>query len=173
MMQTTDLKDVSINALAVMNHVFNGYVEFITRSLKISMAFICSAIALYYTSLLVSHLYQINNGFFLYFSAVVTVVMSFSFWFFMNCFNSVKQTDTRIDLTCKTKLKFNKILKISFVIKGAFFLILFSSWARVCGNDDSIDLLVTLFMNLSGVEHIFNMVSLDDVKDELKEEDKK
>jgi hypothetical protein len=168
-MQTTDLKDVSINALAVMKHIFNSYVEFITLVLKIVLILIGSAIALKYASLGVSHLYQINSGFVLYFSGIVTVILSFAFWFFMSCFNSVRHIGDRIDLTHKTKLKFNKILKITLAIKGAFCLILFSTWARVGGGYDSMDFLVSLFMFFSGIEHLLNVMFLDDVNDELKE----
>ncbi|HHQ6539565.1 TPA: hypothetical protein ACSTJY_004995 [Serratia fonticola] len=171
MMQTTDLKDVSINALAVMKHVFNSYVEFITLVLKIVLALIGSAIALKYTSLGVSHLYQINSGFVLYFIGIVTVILSFAFWFFMSCFNSVPHIDSLEGLTLKTKYKFKKIIKSTFIIKCAFFVILLSSWSRVSVNN-STDLIIFGFVILSAIEHFMNMVSLSDVYEELKKEDK-
>ncbi|QXN65243.1 hypothetical protein [Serratia fonticola] len=169
MIKTNDLKDAQTNEVAVMKHVFNNFMEVTTLFFKIVLVFIGSGIALKYISLGVSYLYQSNSHFIFYFSVLVTALLSFSFWFFKACFNSVPHIDNRIDLTQKTKIKFNKILKITFAIKGAFYLILFSSWARVCG-DDSIDLPVAFFIVLSGVEHILNMQFLDDVNDEVKEE---
>lgn len=167
MIQTKYFKDVPIYELAVMKHVFNSYMKFITLVLKVVLAFIGSAIALKYTSLGVSHLYQINSGFVLCFSGIVTVILSLAFWFFMNCFNSVPHIDNREELTLKTKCKFKKVIKSIFIIKSAFYLILLSSWAKVCGSDDVIDLIATILMVLFGVEHILNMVFWDDVNKEL------
>lgn len=129
-MQANDNKEASVYEWFVIKHVFNNCVEFATLVLKIVMVFIGSGIAINYISLGISHLYQDNSLFILCFSALVTVLLSFLFWFLMNCFNSVPHLGNRIDLTHKSVLKFNKILKITFGIKGAFYLVLVSYSSR-------------------------------------------